>query len=203
MILAGLLACVLSLTKSSFCLANEGATKLITEQLEQLFKASKNVNAPGDEKAKARGMIESSMDWDKIAEMCLGPKQAKKNAGKNIKEFRNILKDVVINTAYSRLDKFWNENTNYKYDKFEFKGNTCKVPAKFMVKGEAFILEYFFSKKGNQWLIYDISYEDIRYSTNISEQLEAFLREKSFAELLDKLRKRRDELTEDNKTKKS
>ena len=53
-------------------------------------------------------------------------------------------------------------------------------------------------------MIYDISYEDIRYSTNISEQIDAFLKDGNFATLLEKLRKRRDELIEEtSKPKKS
>jgi len=174
-----------------------GATKEITSKLDDLFIASRKVNAPGDEKEKARGAIEKSMDWEKIATMCLGPKYAKKNAGKNLEDFKNLLKEVVIKTAYTRLDKFWDGNTKYKFENIEIKGNTAKVPTKFFVKGEPVVLEYFFSKKGDQWLIYDISYEDIRYSTNISEQIDAFLKDGNFATLLDKLRKRRDELSEE------
>lgn len=174
-----------------------GATKEITSKLEDLFSASRKVNAPGDEKEKARSSIEKAMDWEKIATMCLGPKHAKKNAGKNLEDFKNLLKEVVIKTAYTRLDKFWDGNTKYKFENIEIKGNTAKVPTKFFVKGEPFILDYFFSKKGDQWLIYDISYEDVRYSTNISEQIDAFLKDGNFSTLLDKLRKRKDELSEE------
>jgi ABC-type transporter MlaC component len=177
----------------------EGAasTKEVTDKLEELFQASRKVNAPGDEKQKARTLIENSMDWEKIAQLCLGSKQAKKNAGKNLDSFKNLLKEVVIKTAYTRLDKFWDGNTKYQFENIELKGNTAKVPTKFFVKGEPAMLEYFLSKKGDQWLIYDISYEEIRYSTNISEQIDAFLKEGNFASLLDKLKKRRDELVEE------
>lgn len=173
------------------------STKEITSRLEELFQASRKVNAPGDEKQKARSFIENSMDWEKIAQMCLGPKHAKKNAGKNLDSFKNLLKEVVIKTAYTRLDKFWDGNTKYQFENIELKGNTARVPTKFFVKGEPALLEYYLTKKGDQWLIYDISYEEIRYSTNISEQIDAFLKEGNFASLLDKLKKRRDELAEE------
>lgn len=179
-------------------------TKEITTKLEELFAASKKVNAPGEEKQKARAKIESSLDWDKIAQLCLGAKQAKKNSGKNFEDFRNLLREVVVKTAYTRLDKFWDGNTKYIFQNIEMKGNTAKVPTKFIVKGEPSVLDYYFLKKGNDWLIYDISYEEERYSTNISEQIEAFLKEGNFGTLLDKLRKRKDELTEETaKSKKT
>ncbi len=183
---------------------SSGASKEIVTKLENLFTSSKKVNTPGEEQQKARSEIENAMDWDKIAQMCLGAKYAKKNAGKNFEDFRILLKDVVLKTAYPRLDKFWNSNTRYVFQDIEVKGNIAKIPTKFIVKGESSMLEYYLSKKDNNWLIYDISYEEERYSTHISEQIDAFLKEGSFATLLDKLRKRRDELIEETtKSKKT
>jgi len=173
------------------------STKDITTRLESLFEASKKVNLEGPEKQKSRDTIEKAMDWEKIAKLCLGAKLVKKNSGKNFEEFRNLLKDVVIRTAFTRLDKFWETNTNYKFEKIEVQGDSAKVPTKFFVKGEPFELEYYFSKKGNDWFIYDISYEEVRYSTNISEQIDAFLKEGNFMTLLSKLKKRRDDLIEE------
>jgi ABC-type transporter MlaC component len=71
------------------------------------------------------------------------------------------------------------------------------------VKEDSFGLDYYLSKKGNQWLISDIAYEELKYSANIREQLDAFLKEKSFSDLLTKLRKRSEELDKPVKTKSS
>jgi ABC-type transporter MlaC component len=52
-------------------------------------------------------------------------------------------------------------------------------------------------KKEGAWKIYDIAFEDIHYSENIREQIQAFLSEnkaKGFANLLEKLRKKKSEL---------
>ena len=197
----------LVLTPFSWTSANPvsaASAKEITSKLEDLFVASRKVNASGEEKQKARAKIEEALDWDKIAQLCLGAKQAKKNSGKNFEEFRNLLKDVVVKTAYTRLDKFWNGNTKYVFQNIEIKGNMAKVPTKFIVKGDPSVLDYYMLKKGNDWLIYDIAYEEERYSTNISEQIDAFLKEGNFTTLLEKLKKRRDELTEEtSKSKKT
>ena len=177
--------------------ADGGSTQEVTTRLEKLFEASKKVNLDGPDKQKARETIEKAMDWEKIAQMCLGANLAKKNAGKNFDEFRSLLKEVITRTAFSRLDKFWEGNANYKFEKIDVQGANAKVPTKFFVKGEPFELDYYFTKKGGEWLIYDISYEEIRYSTNISEQIEAFLKEGNFSTLLSKLKKRRDTLIEE------
>ncbi len=171
----------------------KGDALVIKKKLVDLFETSKLVNASGPAKAKARVELENSLDWEKISELCLGKEHAKKNAGKNFEEFKSLLKDVIIKTAYTRLDKFW-KDTTYKIDTIEIKGNEAKSASKFYVKGEPFVLEYFFYKRNNKWIIYDISYEDLRYSLNINEQIDAFLKEKPFSGLLEKLKKRRAEL---------
>lgn len=176
----------------------KGEALAVKKKLVELFEISKQVNTNGPGKAKARAELEAALDWDKISELCLGKEHVKKNSGKNFEEFKGLLKDVVIKTAYSRLDKFW-KDTTYKIDSIDVKGNDAKTVSKFYVKGEPFVLEYFFYKKNNKWSIYDISYEELRYSVNINEQIDAFLREKPFSGLLEKLKKRRAELDESAK----
>lgn len=165
----------------------------LRNQMEELFQASKLVNEPKEQK-KARLAIEKAVDWDEIATLCLGKQAAKKNQGKNFSDFRNLLREVVSKTAFSRLDKFWQNGTTATIDKVELKKNTAHVAAKFKSKEDVFSLDYYLNKKGSQWLIYDIAYEDLKYSENIKEQVDVFLKEKSFSDLLGKLRKRAEEL---------
>jgi len=165
----------------------------LRNQMEELFQASKLVNEPKEQK-KARLAIEKAVDWDEIATLCLGKQAAKKNQGKNFSDFRNLLREVVSKTAFSRLDKFWQNGTTATIDKVELNKNTAHVAAKFKSKEDVFSLDYYLNKKGSQWLIYDIAYEDLKYSENIKEQVDVFLKEKSFSDLLGKLRKRAEEL---------
>lgn len=172
----------------------------IKKRMDALFDASHKVNAAGAEKQKSRSEIEAALDWDKVAQVCLGAANYKKQTPTNFGEFKRLLKDVVVHTAYSRLDKFWADDTKYKLSKIEVKGTTAVVVSKFSVKGETFALEYFLNKKGGHWVVWDISYEGERYSVNINEQIDAFLKERSFAGLLEKLKKRREELADEAKT---
>lgn len=169
----------------------------LKKRMEDLFEVSKNVNQlDAKTRDKARGEIDRSLDWDRVAEDALGSGTWKKQPAKNREDFRGLLRDVIVRTAYTRLDKFW-DGAKYTFDKIEVKSGKAHVVAKFVVNEDPFLLEYFLLAKGGRWLIYDIAFEGERYSVNISEQINAFLREKSFAYLLDKLRKRRDELISD------
>lgn len=171
----------------------------IKGKMVALFDDSSKVNGPT--KAEARKKLEGAMDWDKIAKACLGSAEWGKQSAKNRSEFTSLLKDVVVNTAYTRMDTFWTDTT-YKFNKIDVKGSEAHVVSSFTAKGDVVSLEYFLTKKGSDWLVSDISYEDNRYSTNINEQITAFLKEKSFPQLITSLKKRRDDLAS-GKTKKA
>jgi ABC-type transporter MlaC component len=175
--------------------ANDDAIK---KHVEDLFAASKKINAA--ESKQARSQIENALDWDKIAELCLGAGRWKSTSASNRAEFKRLLKEVILKTAFSRLDKFWTPDLTYEFQPIVWKGGNAEVPVKFTVKGEPFVLEYFLTKKSGKWTIFDVSYEDVRYSVNINEQIDAFLKEKGFHELLGKLKHRLEDL--DNPTKK-
>ena len=182
--------------------ANSGENDILKKQLEGLFEFSKKVNLPTQEKEKARAEIEQAIDWEGIAKLCLGEANSKKYS-KGFADFRNLLREVITKTAFSRMDKFWENGTTAVIDKVEVEGVKAHVGAKFNSKSETFALDYYLSKKGSKWMIQDVAFEDMKYSVNIKEQLDAFLKEKNFNDLLEKLRKRKDELDKPSKTKSS
>lgn len=174
-----------------------GEAKKVQEQLEVLFDASKKVNKPAETKAKYRGVIESGLDWNQVAAMCLG-KNASKGSAAQREQFKNLLKDVAVKTAFTRLDTFW-DGAKYKFDEIKVNGTDAQAHSTFSVKGDSFGLDYYLSKKSGKWLIVDIAFKKERYSVNIKEQINEFLAQGNFAKLLDKLKKRRDELDAEKK----
>lgn len=178
-----------------------GEALVLKNYIENLFEQSKHLNSPdAHKKTNARNQLEAAMDWDHVARLCLGGRWARESY-KNRSGFKSLLKGVIIKTSFSRIDALWGEGTTYQFDKIDVKGKRATVVAKFMVKNDVFTLGYFFEKQGNRWAMYDLAYEDLRYGGNINEQIEAFLKEKNFADLLDRLRKRREELIREEKEK--
>lgn len=171
-----------------------GEAQNLKLQLIQLFEASEKVNSPA-EKAAARGTIESAVDWDRIAKTCLGA-QGKNQSAANREQFQKLLRGVILKTAFSRMDSFW-DGTTYRFDKIDVKGKEASVKAKFKVKEDTIALDYFMGKKGDKWMMYDIVVDDLRYSEVINEKVTAFLKEGKFAGLLDSLKKRLEELQKD------
>ncbi len=175
-----------------------GDAAKLKDTMVDLFETSKKVSAPeASEKKKAQVRIEKALDWERIAKDCLGTKRWGAQSAATRKQFKDLLQEVIVRTAFSRLDKFWRDTKKYDIEKIEMKGANAHVSTKFLVDKEDFLLEYFLAKTGGQWLIYDVSYEDLKYSENIAEQISAFMKDNNFNTLLDKLRKRRDELKED------
>lgn len=168
----------------------QGEDKKLYDYLVDLFETSKHVS--GKENEKSRNKIEAALDWDKIAQDCLGT-HWKTQSPANREAFKKILREVITKTAFSRMESFWS-GTTYDIDKIEKRGAETFVSSKFKVKSDTFSLEYYLNKKGGKSLITDIAFEDLRYSESIREQIEAFLKEKKFSDLMEKLKKRRDEL---------
>ncbi len=178
-----------------------GEAAKIKEHLEGLFDASRKVNSTNEAERKvARGQIEHSMNWPEVAKDGLGASEWGKTSVANRKAYTDLLQEIIVKTAYTRLDTFW-DGAKYHFSKIDIKGPKAQATAIYKVKGESFTLDYFLSKTPKGWLIYDIAFEDIRYSENIREQIKAFLREKGFSSLLAKLKKRRDDLNENAKKK--
>jgi ABC-type transporter MlaC component len=161
--------------------------------MDGLFEASRHVNEKGPEKDKSRAKIEDALDWERVARDCVGAARYKKLSAQNKEKLRSLLHQVIVKTAFTRLDTFWT-NTKYSFRKITSKNGSGVVDSKFSVGKDNFDLVYYLYKKENRWWIYDISFEDMRYSENINEQLEAFLKEKPFSALLEKLQKRLDDI---------
>ena len=162
--------------------------------LEELFDFSKKVNSEkADELNQAREKIGSSLDWEKVAEGCVGAKTWKKQSSGNRESFKKLLKDVILRTAYTRLDKFWLGGTTYLWEKLDVQGDEATAISKFTVKKERFEVVYYLHKT-NTWFIQDIAYEGERYGENINQQISGFLKEHSFPDLLEKLKRRKQEL---------
>lgn len=180
-----------------------GEAAKIKEHMEGLFDTSKKVNKPAETKAASRAKIEGALDWDGIAQACLGKNASKGNETQR-NQFRDLLRDVAVKTAYTRLDTFW-EGATYKFDLIDVKGNTAHVRSTFRDKsGSGFSLDYYMVKKGGQWLINDIAVKNERYSVNIREQINEFMAQGqgNFGKLLEKLKKRREELDRDAQSSK-
>lgn len=175
-----------------------GESLVVKTWLDDLFKTSQKVNTPKSDKNPNRVKILAALDWERIAKDCLGKKQWEKQVKKR-DEFQSLLKDVIGNTAWGRLEEFW-KNTNYQFKKIQIKGTDGVVDAQFVSGSDIVALTYFITKKGTRWYVYDISLEDLRYSEDIKEKLESFLSEKSFDELLKSLRKRLTDLKQDSKS---
>src|SRR4051812_17277577 len=58
----------------------------IKKKLDALFDASRKVGTAGAEGEKAKKEIENAMDWDKVAQVCIGPTYYKKQSAGNLAE---------------------------------------------------------------------------------------------------------------------
>jgi len=178
--------------KSSEVESEEIALK---KNLETLFGDSKNVNS-SDKKLRmsSRTKIANLLDWDKVAVVALGEKRWKSQKSLNKSNFKNLLKEIILLTAYERLDKFWADIKSYEITSIKITKNNAHVLSKFITKDNTYLLEYDMFRKSSKWYLDDIIFEGMKYSEIINEQIDEFLKENTFFELLNRLKKRKTEL---------
>lgn len=170
--------------------AFKGEALKIHKWFKDLFVASKFVNGKGSKANRIK--IALALDWNRISRDCLGPTNWKKNPKGRV-TFQALLKEIILLTAYKRMPDFW-KGATYEFEKIDVKGTKGHVGVNFIASEDSYLLEYYLLKSKNKWRITDLAVEGIRYSESINEQIEYFLREKKFRELLKRLRKRRNEL---------
>ncbi len=189
----------------------EGQSTELKSQIEKLIISSQHLKpTPGVSDAtdsQSKAIIESSLHWTEIARRCFDDPNAAKNSrkkrprkstydklsAKDRHEFETLLRQIVTQTAYGRLYKFWKDVSKYQVQKASANGDSGTVRVKFFVKPKPFVIDYDFRSVNGQWLIEDVVYdEDIRYSENIREQVQGYLEEKghNFRSLISKLKER-------------
>jgi ABC-type transporter MlaC component len=177
-----------------------GESLKIKQRLEKLFEYTKTVDTTQKGHKRNRRKIEAAVDWNKIAIMCLGRAQWKKTKLSNRNEYASLLREIISLSAYSRMLDFW-QGAKYEFHKIQINSNIARVIVLFSKNdnegnGDEYTFDYYLEKKKGQWFLYDLAYEELKYSETINDQIETFLEENSFAELLKRLHKRPDEVSE-------
>jgi len=106
------------------------------------------------------------------------------------KTFSSILRDVYIG-----------KSDNYRGEKIEYvreivEGNRGKVQTIFhTVSNKKIVVDFSMKKYSGVWKIYDVSIEGVSMVSNYRSQFNSILTKSSFAELMTKLKDKKDEIS--------
>ena len=127
-------------------------------------------------------------DWREMSRRALA-RHWKKRTDEEKKEFVPLFADLLERTYMNRVENYSGENVIYDGEKV--KGNYSLVSVKVSTSKDAEIpVQYRLQKKGDEWLIYDVSIEGVSLVNNYRTQFNSIILRSSYEGLVEKLKEK-------------
>lgn len=145
----------------------------------------------GDKRAAVRKVAAEVFDVNETARRALGRHwQARTPAERD--EFVHLFADLLERTYISKIDLYGGERLRYMSETID--GDYALVRAKVITSRRLEVpVEARLLKRGEQWLIYDISIENVSLIGNYRTQFDRIIHSASFQELMRRLKENRDQ----------
>jgi phospholipid transport system substrate-binding protein len=133
-----------------------------------------------------RKAVDKRFDWEEMARRSLARHWAPRTDEER-KEFILLFAELLERTYMSKVEGYSGEKVLYEGEKTD--GDYATVKVKIVTKKNVDIpVEYRLKKKGNEWLVYDISIEGVSLVNNYRTQFNSIVTQSSYESLVKKLR---------------
>jgi phospholipid transport system substrate-binding protein len=144
-----------------------------------------------DKRVAVRKVAEEVFDVTETAKRALGPHWNRRTPAEQ-GEFVQLFADLLERSYIAKIDLYGGEKLQYTNETID--GDYASVRAKVLTKQRAEVpVEAKLHRKSDRWLIYDITIENVSLIGNYRSQFDRIIRTSSFAELLKRLKTKRDE----------
>ena len=190
-----LLALVLSAVTASPAAAGAPSDQLRT-QIDRVLKTLddpelKKEGKARDRRAAVRKIANDIFDFGETARRSLGRHWQPRTPAER-DEFVQLFADLLERSYISRVELYGGEKIQYLGDSVE--GEQGKVQTKLVTKGGSDIpIEYRMHKKGDRWLVYDVTIEGVSLIANYRTQFNKIIQTASYQELVKKMKAKQDE----------
>jgi phospholipid transport system substrate-binding protein len=175
-----------------------------TEQLREYTTAVQKVlddqalKAPErrqERRAAVRKIANETFDVAETARRALGQHWQQRTPAER-EEFTQLFADLLERTYISKIDLYGGEKLQYTSEQLD--GDRAVVRAKVLTKqGTEVPVEARMLKNGERWLIYDVAIENISLVPNYRAQFDRIIRTSSFADLVNRLKTKREEFLDE------
>jgi phospholipid transport system substrate-binding protein len=116
-------------------------------------------------------------------------------------EFVGLFADLLERSYISKIETYGGEKIQYTAERSE--GEYATVSTKIVTKnGTEVPVDYRMIRRGERWLVYDVSIEGVSLVSNYRTQFNKIIQTTSYNELVSKLRTKQDELLAEDKGQK-
>ena len=141
-----------------------------------------------ERKRLVREAVDECFDWEEMSRRSLA-RYWRKRTDEEKKEFISLYAQLLERTYLDKVEGYSGEKVLYEGEKID--GNYSVVDVKIVtLKNVEIPVKYRLKKKGNDWLVYDISIEGVSLVNNYRAQSNNILMRSSFKELIKKLKKK-------------
>lgn len=170
--------------------ASAGPTDQLREYTEQVIKVLDDpALARQDRRAAVRKIAHEAFDVTETAKRVLARHwQARTPAERE--EFTQLFADLMESTYIARIDEYGSEKIRYTGEKVD--GDTAIVQTRVLTKkGTEAPVDARMIRRGDKWYIYDVMIEGVSLVGNYRTQFDRIIRSSSYAELVKRLRDRK------------
>jgi phospholipid transport system substrate-binding protein len=163
------------------------------KELQTLLK-KKSLSKADNERVKA--LLSDVFNFKLLAEKSL-PKETWESlddASKN--SFATEFQRMVRNSSAKRLEMYRTDSTIYDAPKMKKNNTEANVTAHLWYKGKESVLVYKMNLVNDNWMAWDLVIDDLSTARNYKEQFATILKTKTFADLLETIKKKADESEE-------
>jgi len=166
-------------------------TEQIKQTTDKILSIVKDPALKGPTQAqKRRGLIHEAVDerfeWEEMARRSLGRYWAQRTAEEK-KEFVSLFSDLLEQTYMSKVEDYSGERVRYDAEANEDDYAVVKVNI-ITQKNKNIPVEYRLQKKGNEWLVYDVSIEGVSLVQNYRTQFNSIILQSSYENLIKRLK---------------
>jgi len=188
-----LITCLLFFSSGSY--AGE-PTNLMKQTIDKVLDILKNKELKKPQKTNARraairNVVGERFDFEEMAKRSLALHWKKRTAEER-QEFVPLFSDLIERAYIKKIESYTDEKVVYSGEKTE--NMYAVVDTKILTKRNVEIpIQYRLLKESNRWKVYDVIVEGVSLINNYRNQFNKIIREKSYEELVKRLKKKQEE----------
>jgi phospholipid transport system substrate-binding protein len=193
----GLMAATLCLAGVFSDTARAGAaTEAMKGTIEEVLKilADKDLKQPAkanERRQLLEKVVGERFDYQEMSRRSLGAPWANLS-DKEKQEFVSLFQTLLVNTYADKVESYSGEGVQYVNERTE--KEYAEVRTRVLTGKTEIPLDYRLLNKGSTWRVYDVVVDGVSLVNNYRGQFSKILRNGSYAELIDQLRKKSDKI---------
>ncbi len=176
--------------------APDAQIRALLEQRDASIKAllgPKGSEVAAAKKDELRGVVNGFLDFGEMAKAALGPHWTELTAEQKT-HFVEVFSDIVRSQSLANLDPY---RAAVTYKSITVNGGAADVKTSTVIDDVPVVVSYKLVQKADTWVATDIILDEVSTVEGYSRSFRTMIRKRGFDTLMERLEKRRDDMTTD------